>query len=209
MAENIFEAGLSRHFTAEQLALIRPVKVGIAGAGGLGSNCAAALVRSGFVRLRLCDFDRVEPSNLNRQFYFADQVGRLKVEALSENLRRINPGLQPELVTDRITADNVLEIFADCEVVVEAFDKAETKKMLIETLYRSGKLLVAASGLAGWGDFDRLRVRPITPRFYLVGDQETAATRCCPPCAPRVGIAASKEADIVLNWVLTRCNKQE
>ena len=53
--------------------------VGIAGAGGLGSNCALHLVRSGVGRLVIADFDVVNDSNLNRQFYFRDQIGRKKV----------------------------------------------------------------------------------------------------------------------------------
>ncbi len=201
---SVFEQGIRQHFGEEQLTRIRSIRVGIAGAGGLGSNCAVSLVRSGFNKLLLCDFDRVEPSNLNRQFYFADQIGILKVKALAENLRRINPALHPSLFTEKITHENVNDVFASCDVVVEAFDRADAKKMLIEALYGSGKLLVAASGLAGWGDFDRMRVRKINDLFYLVGDQETEAGRCCPPCAPRVNIAAAKEADIVLNWALSR-----
>ncbi len=52
--------------------------IGIVGVGGIGSNVAVNLVQSGVRRLKIIDFDRVEPSNLNRQFYFSDQIGRLK-----------------------------------------------------------------------------------------------------------------------------------
>lgn len=201
---NIFEQGLRRYFNETQLARIRSVKVGIAGAGGLGSNCAVSLVRSGFVNLLLCDFDRVDASNLNRQFYFADQIGLLKVKALAENLRRINPGLVPTLCRDRITLENVQSVFADCDVVVEAFDRAEDKKMVIEAFLGSSKLLVAASGLAGWDDADRMRTRRISDRFYFIGDQTSEVGPDCPPCAPRVNIAAAKEADVVLAWALRK-----
>ena len=57
------------------LAVLRQSSVGIAGAGGLGSNVAVALARAGVGRLVIADFDRIEPSNLNRQQYFVDQVG--------------------------------------------------------------------------------------------------------------------------------------
>ena len=65
------------------------MRIGIAGAGGLGSNVAVNLVRTGVKKLKIVDFDVVDESNLNRQFYFMDQVGRPKVEALRENLLRI------------------------------------------------------------------------------------------------------------------------
>jgi len=52
-------------------------RIGIAGAGGLGSNCAAALARSGVGTLVIADFDIVEELNLNRQYYFSDQIGMM------------------------------------------------------------------------------------------------------------------------------------
>ncbi|MGB4572405.1 MAG: ThiF family adenylyltransferase, partial [Rectinemataceae bacterium] len=67
--------GLSRN---EMRAVFAKARVGIAGAGGLGSNCAAALVRSGIGALVVVDFDVVSEANLDRQFYFHDQVGRPK-----------------------------------------------------------------------------------------------------------------------------------
>ena len=74
------------------------MKIGIAGAGGLGSNVAVHLVRSGISSLKICDFDVIENSNLNRQFYFKDQIGQNKVNALFENLKRINPSLNLQII---------------------------------------------------------------------------------------------------------------
>ena len=62
-------------------------KVGIAGAGGLGSNCATALARSGVGTLVIADYDKIEECNLNRQYYFTDQIGKLKTDALKENVK--------------------------------------------------------------------------------------------------------------------------
>jgi sulfur carrier protein ThiS adenylyltransferase len=202
---NQLEAALTRQLGAERLQRLQKVKVGIAGAGGLGSNCAANLVRSGFRQLVLVDFDSVEPSNLNRQFYFADQVGMAKVEALRVNLLRINPDLDLTVKLQCLTAANLDECFGDCQVVVEALDRPETKRLLIEHFWRTAKLLVAASGLAGWDDADRLVTRRVKANLYLVGDQVTAVGADQPPLAPRVNIAAAKEANVILKWVLERC----
>ena len=65
--------------------------VGIAGLGGLGSNVAMALARSGIGRLIIVDFDEVEESNLNRQAYDMEQVGQRKTEALMYNIEKANP----------------------------------------------------------------------------------------------------------------------
>jgi sulfur carrier protein ThiS adenylyltransferase len=199
---NEFEQALGRYLSAEQLDRIRSVKVGIAGAGGLGSNCAAALVRTGFRRIKIVDFDVVDYSNLNRQFYFLGQAGKSKVEALRENLNLINPSAAIEAVSVKLEADNTAEIFTDCDVVVEAFDQARYKKLVVETYLNSGKFLVAASGLGGWGQSDRINVHRIKDNFYLVGDLSTAVSPDVPPLAPRVLIAAAKQADVVLSYAL-------
>ncbi len=67
--------------------------VGIAGLGGLGSNAAIALARAGVGKLVLVDFDLIERDNLNRQYYFSDQIGRAKVDAIKGNINRINPNI--------------------------------------------------------------------------------------------------------------------
>ena len=126
------------------------MNIGIAGVGGIGSNVALCLVRSGIDHLTLVDFDRVEPSNLNRQFYFADQVGRLKVEALAENLRRIRTGLRLVTRAERIDPHNCRVLFADCELIVEGLDRIGDKKMLLETLGATRPMVSACgAGMAG------------------------------------------------------------
>lgn len=199
---NSLYRGLERYFSAEQLARIAAVRVGIAGAGGLGSNCAQMLVRSGFTQLTIADFDVVEATNLNRQFFFPDQLGKPKVEALRENLLRLNPDLKADIFNGRIDADNARRVFAGCDVIVEAFDRAECKKMLAEVFFNAGPLYISASGLGGWGNSDAITVQRLNSRFYLVGDNVTEADETAPPCAPRVHIAAAKQADLVLAYAL-------
>jgi sulfur carrier protein ThiS adenylyltransferase len=199
---NPLEEGLIKFLGPDRLARIQKTKVGIAGAGGLGSNCAVNLVRLGIKRLVMVDYDRVEASNLNRQFYFADQIGRLKVEALRDNLLRINPDLELTVIPAKIEKTNLGEFFTDCQVVIEAFDQAEYKQLLIEHWVGTGALLVAASGLAGWENIDAVVCRWIHSNFCLVGDLVSEVSDQYPPLAPRVNVAAAKEANAVLEWIL-------
>ena len=141
---NALTTGLARYLDETRLQRIRQTKVGIAGAGGLGSNCAQLLVRSGFIDFVLVDFDVVECSNLNRQFFFQDQIGQPKVQGLADNLRQINPDVSVRMVQARITPESVDTIFADCGVVIEAMDTPECKQMLAAAYSRSGKLLVGS-----------------------------------------------------------------
>lgn len=179
---------------------IKEACVGIAGLGGLGSAVAVALARIGVGKLILVDFDRVEPSNLNRQQYFVDQIGWLKTEALLENLRRINPYVEYEIQTIRLTLKNSAKIFDEAEIVVEAFDRADQKSMLLEALRE--KTFVGASGVAGYGSEKLIEVRKMGQRIYLVGDFETAAVAGCGLMAPRVGIVAHIQANLVLQEIL-------
>ncbi|MCX5698815.1 MAG: sulfur carrier protein ThiS adenylyltransferase ThiF [Candidatus Omnitrophica bacterium] len=199
---NAFEKALIQYFGKPGLRKIQSTVVGIAGLGGLGSNCAVSLVRSGFRKFILADFDKVEYGNLNRQFYFLDQAGLYKTDCLKANLSRINPNLDITLVRQKISEDNAAEVFADCGVVVEAFDKAEYKCLMAQVFLGSPKLLVSASGLAGWGNSDALRIKKIKDNCFLIGDSYSEATGSLPPCAPKVAIAAAKQADVILSWVL-------
>ena len=194
--------GLAKKLSPEQLSKVQETRIGIAGLGGLGSNVAWHLVRSGFSHLVLADFDRVDASNLNRQFYFPDQLEFLKTEALAENLLRINPDLRLELWPVPVTPANVLEIFGQCPVWVEGFDETASKKMLVEEGLTLGKKVISASGLAGWGDTDTIHTQHWDSGLSIVGDFCTAVAEDRPPFSPRVGVAAAKQANLVLAWVL-------
>jgi sulfur carrier protein ThiS adenylyltransferase len=191
--------------TVEQIRkVLATKKVGIAGAGGLGSNCAEALVRCGIGQLVVADFDVVSESNLNRQFYFRDQVGMKKTEALEINLKRVDPAAVLEMYPVRITADNVGDLFADCDVVVEAFDMADQKEMLIEAALSimPDKPLILGLGIAGWGRSDAIQCRK-SGNLYICGDEISEISPDLPPLAPRVGIVANMQANVVLEILLS------
>ncbi|MGM0393863.1 MAG: ThiF family adenylyltransferase, partial [Thermodesulfobacteriota bacterium] len=83
------------------------MKIGIAGAGGIGSNVARLLAQAGMSHLLLVDFDVVAPDNLNRQFYSMDQIGRLKVDCLKQNLQSIHPGMRVDTLVQRLVPDTM------------------------------------------------------------------------------------------------------
>lgn len=177
--------------------------VGIAGCGGLGSNCAIALARTGTGKLIIADFDIVTESNLNRQYFFLDQVGMKKVDALKQNINRINPDVNVITYHTRLTAKNIIKIYNDCDVIVEAFDLAQMKEMIIETVLLNfpDKYIISGVGIAGWGKNNLMK----TSRYdnlFICGDNENEVTEEMPPLAPRVGIAACMQANQVLELLL-------
>lgn len=147
---------------------------GIVGVGGIGSNVAAILTRAGVGRLVIADFDSVELNNLNRQFYFTDQIGYPKVEALKHNLRLINPDAEIEIHNRLIDSENACSILKDCDVLVEAVDSEETKIMLLESWLEGlpGRPVFSCSGIAGFGRTDLIRVDR-RKNLTIVGDQES------------------------------------
>ena len=177
----------------ERLALCR---VGIAGVGGLGSHVAAALARAGVGQLVIADYDRVETANLERQYYFAGQVGELKVVALARNLKQIDPGVRVSARAIRIRPDNLVAVFAGVEVLVEAFDRVAEKVMLVSNFRRffPGVPLVAASGAAGIGPAATIETRRVTENLYLCGDEVSGVSEERRLEAPRVGIVAHHQA---------------
>ena len=200
--ERLREDLFSKH-DPRVLAALRESVVGIAGAGGLGSNVAISLARAGVGRLIIADFDKVESSNLNRQQYFVGQIGRRKVEALLENLKRINP-FSENLVHDiKISGKNAGRIFGAADILVEAFDKAEAKHMLIEAWLSlfPRRPIVAASGLAGYGKNRKIHVRKMG-NLYICGDEESEAAPGVSPMAPRVAIVANMQANCVVELLV-------
>jgi len=183
-------------------------KVGIAGAGGLGSTCAASLVRAGLKSIVVADFDTVSETNLDRQFYFARQIGMAKVVALAENLKAIDPSVEIEAHSLRLDPANLPLLFSGCDILVEAVDDAETKAMIIETALTCFPKahVVAASGLAGIGSLEKLKVVH-RGKFHICGDFENEVRTDNPPFAPRVSIVANMEADIVLQILVAEADR--
>jgi len=185
------------------LEILQSASVGIAGAGGLGSNAAISLARSGVGRLVIADFDRVGASDLGRQQYFIDQVGTLKVEALRDILLSVNPFSIYEIHRVRLTRRNIPMIFREVELMIEAFDRAAAKEMLIETWLSQfpGKPIVAASGLAGYGKNNRLKTRRLG-NLYICGDEESEPPRGISPMAARVALVANMEANLAVELLV-------
>lgn len=198
---NTFHQGLLRYLTAEQLQTIQSVRVGIGGAGGLGSNCAMILVRSGFQRLEIIDQDRIDASNLNRQQFFLDEIGQEKTAALGQRLRAINPDLELTLRAEQWTEDNGGEFFQNADYIVEAFDGAEWKYRFVQFYQDRGCPVISGNGMAGLTEKAPLRVRRLG-HLYFVGDGRTSSHDGHPPMAPRVTACAALMAEIILDLAL-------
>jgi sulfur carrier protein ThiS adenylyltransferase len=198
---SVLSEGLRAHFRTTEMERLGAARIGIAGAGGLGSNVAMLLARSGVRHFVLVDKDVVEPSNLNRQFFWPEDVGKPKVAALGDRLRALEPEADCRCLHQHLDVAAAQALFAGCAVVVEALDGAADKARLCMALVGAGFAVVAASGLAGYGR-GPMRVKRLGSSFICVGDFTSDIADGLPPLAPRVMEAAALQADAVLTILL-------
>ena len=206
-AEELEALMVARH-TPGVHAHVKKSTVGIAGLGGLGSAVSIALARVGIGTLILADFDLVEPSNLNRQHYAIEHIGMVKVDAMAKILTGINPYLN--IVTHKVVLDreNIPQLFQKADVIVECFDRPESKVMLVQTVTRflPETYVIGASGLAGYGDSNSIQTTKLGEKVFVVGDLVTAAEPGRGLMAPRVGIAAHHQANLVVSLLMNSEN---
>ena len=191
---------LNERHGAQLQARFSSATVAICGLGGLGSNIAIALARAGIGKLILIDFDRVDITNLHRQQYKANQIGRYKTAALAENLQEIAPYIELVTIPERITETNVSSLLKNTDVVCEAFDDPEAKAMLVNAVLEQfpHTYLVAASGMAGMDTPNTIQTRKVMKRFYLCGDEASDVVDTIGLVAPRVMLCAAHQAHTVL-----------
>ena len=199
-----FEKTMIERHTKEVYEKLKNASVAIAGLGGLGSNIAVSLARAGVGTLFLTDFDRVELSNLNRQQYTVNDIGRYKTEALKDLLLNINPYINVVYETKRITEDNAVSTFKPYNIVCEAFDRADMKALLINALLSSepDKIIVSGSGMAGALSSNTIKTSHIFAGLYVCGDGITDIADTNGLMAPRVAICANHQANMVVRLIL-------
>lgn len=197
-------AALEKRQGADVVRKLQATTVAVCGLGGLGSNIAISLARAGVGKLVLVDFDCVDVTNLHRQQYKAGQVGMAKPDALLANLKEIAPYTEYETHFEKVTEENVSALLAGADVICEAFDNAEAKAMLVNTVLESmpEKFLVAASGMAGFDTGNAIATRKVTKRFYICGDGKSDVNDGIGLVAPRVMLCAAHQALTAIRLVL-------
>lgn len=196
---SLFELMLKNYIDEKMLEKLSKVKILIIGCGGLGSNIAVILVRSGAKNFTIVDFDKVDISNLNRQNYFFYQTGQDKVSALSKILTKINPYVNIKTLNIKVDESNIDEIISKHDIIVEAVDNEFTKVLIFEKAHEHNKKVVLASGVAGFGDCENIKIKR-SKNFSIVGDFITSIKEK-KPLAPKVMAVAAIQADEVLRMV--------
>jgi sulfur-carrier protein adenylyltransferase/sulfurtransferase len=141
----------SRHFLLSQIGekgqgKLLDAKVLLIGAGGLGSPSAYYLAAAGVGTLGLVDADVVDLSNLQRQILHTnDRVGVPKTESAKLTLTGLNPDVNVQAINERLTVDNVMDIFSDYDIIVDGCDNFPTRYLVNDAAVLLGKPVVHGS----------------------------------------------------------------
>jgi adenylyltransferase/sulfurtransferase len=120
----------------------------LVGAGGIGNTVAAQLAASGIEELLVADFDRIDETNLSRQFLFGpDDVGEHKVNVLLQRLGDINPDVRVTPIPSRLDKDNLAQFVERADIVVDGSDNFQTRFAVVDACIAAGKPLVTGSAI--------------------------------------------------------------
>ncbi|MCX7641028.1 MAG: sulfur carrier protein ThiS adenylyltransferase ThiF [Elusimicrobiales bacterium] len=220
MKKNSINKIFKLYFSKKELSKIQRAKIMIIGCGGLGSNIANMLIRTGFLNIILIDYDKVELKNLNRQQYYPNDIGKFKVKVLRKRLKEINPLANIYSINDIMNEEKLKKLIKkyNPDLIVEAVDKEWAKVMIFETALKMSKKVITASGLAGWGDVENIKIIR-NKKYTIIGDL-VSKCGCCSECnfnenklhktksnckmplAPKVSAVAAMQADEVIRRIL-------
>ncbi len=121
-------------FGKEGQVKLKKAKVFIAGAGGLGSSISIYLTVAGVGRLRMVDSDIVALENLNRQIlHWDNDIGKKKLDSAEEKLKKMNPHVEVEVISETIDKDSVDDLVGDSDMIVDAMDNFAARYVLNKT----------------------------------------------------------------------------
>lgn len=195
----------SRHILLEELGTNAQARFDgahalIVGMGGLGAPAAQFLAAAGVGTLTLCDADRVDLTNLQRQILYATvDIGRLKVDAAAQRLSAVNPQIRIVRVATRVDAALLVPLVAAANVILDCSDNFATRHAINAACVRAGKPLVSGAAIRFDGQVTVFDVtNPASPCYHcLFGEgAELEETRCATMgvFAPLVGIVGATQA---------------
>lgn len=149
----------------ENIEKLKRKHITIVGCGGVGGYVAVFLARAGIEKFKLIDFDKVTPSNVNRQVIaFNSTIGKIKVDVLKEMILDINENAKVETINEKLTQNNVKDFIQDTDIVVDAIDIVKDKLALIIYCKMNNIYIVSAMGAGN---------RYENPNFYLTDIYKT------------------------------------
>jgi molybdopterin/thiamine biosynthesis adenylyltransferase len=172
----------------------------VIGAGGLGSAALLYLASSGMGRITICDGDKVDLTNLQRQVVHRDEsIGRPKASSAAQTLAAINPDIRVEALEERAGPERLMALVRGCDVVLDCSDNFATRHALNRACVASRKPLVSGAGIRFDGQiavFDLRRDDAPCYHCLFAEDAQAHEERCATMgvFAPLVGVVGTVQA---------------
>lgn len=187
---------------------LRAASVLCVGAGGLGSPLLLYLAAAGVGRIGIVDFDRVDASNLQRQVvHGTPDVGRLKTESARDTIQRLNPNVEVTLFSEKLTAENTLEILKPFDVIADGTDNFTSRYLVNDACVMLGKPNVYGAVFRFEGQASLFAPAKGGPCYRCIFP-EPPPPGAAPSCAEAgvlgvlPGIVGCLQAAEVLKWIL-------
>ncbi len=181
---------------------LKSAEVIIVGVGGLGSVSALYLTAAGIGKLRLCDRDRVQHTDLNRQIlYSVESVGKLKVEEARKRLVSLNPNVEIEIIPEFMDSRNADEMTKGCDLIVDGLDNIESRFILNQQSVRMKKPYIYGA-VQGWEGFVGLFHPPYSACLACFLPQDTQMPDEIPVPGILPGMIGIFQATEVLKFIM-------
>ena len=185
---------------------LKSTRVLVVGVGGLGAISAAYLAAAGVGRLRICDSDIVELSNLNRQILFAaDDVGKPKATVVARRLSAQNPEVKIESMSDRLTETSAIELASGCDLIIDGLDNHADRLILNKASFRLNIPYVYGAVHAWQGQLSFFNP-PRTACLACIMPEPRQQSGPTPVFGALPGVIGSLQATLALRYLMTGKN---
>lgn len=161
-------------------------KVAVVGCGGLGSPVLTYLALAGVGTLRFIDCDTVSITNLNRQFFYEVlDVNQSKSETTFAFLKKRNPEIVLEQISEQLTEKNAIRLLTDIDVVIDCVDSVAVRRIVGQACAKLG-IIYIEGGIQGFYGY----ILPVMPgKTACLECIETVAVKEITPI-PAIGAVA-------------------
>jgi molybdopterin-synthase adenylyltransferase len=174
----------------------------IVGLGGLGGVSATYLAAAGVGYLRICDNDKVELSNLNRQILFStEDIGKAKTTQASKRLSALNPDIKIEMISDKLTEKNIGQFVSGCDLIIDGLDNHSDRLILNRASYKM-KLPLIYGAINEWQGQAGFFNPPKTPCLACIMPTDLKSPKPIPVFGALSGTIGALQTTLALEYLM-------
>jgi molybdopterin/thiamine biosynthesis adenylyltransferase len=182
---------------------LKSARVLVVGVGGLGGMSATYLAAAGVGYVRICDSDRVELSNLNRQILFASEdIGRPKAALVAKRLSAQNPEIHIEAISDKLTESNASELASGCDLIIDGLDN-HSGRLKLNKASVDLKIPFIYGAIHEWLGQSSLFNPPKTACLACLMPEDLQDPKPTPVFGALPGVIGSLQATLALRYLMT------